>query len=118
MGHGWGGRRRGAGHPAVPRPQGKPRDEPAARAARRLYDQLAPLARQQGTLVPATELEFGVLVDLLVMQQRVQRALVRAKRIDTGFELLMRTHASLTRRVEAKLRAFCLAPRGQRLIAP
>jgi len=83
-----------------------------------VYDELEPLARGQGTLIPATELEFRALCALVLIQRRSARSLLNAKRVDEQWRKLERTHDSLTRRLEVKLRSFRLAPVGEPMIAP
>ena len=126
----WGGLRMGAGRKqqknAVPWADEKPvvRPAPALPTAATetpgivrpdlgaevggFWDALAPLAIEQGTLVPATAFEFRLLCEVAVQQQR---ALLN---IASGYG----AYSNLTKILEGKLRSFKLAPMGKELSAP
>jgi len=87
-------------------------------AVQRVYEELAPRAREQGTLIPATEIEFRTLCRHVLIQRRVARSLLQAKKIDQHWRQLERSYDSITRRLEVKLRSFRLAPMGNPMIAP
>lgn len=72
------------------------------------WDALAPLAAEQGTLVPATALEFRLLCEVAVQQQRALR------NIASGYG----AYSNLTKILEGKMRAFRLAPMGKEIAAP
>jgi hypothetical protein len=72
------------------------------------WDELAPLALEQGTLVPATALEFRLLCEVAVQQQRALR------NIASGYG----AYSNLTKILEGKLRSFKLAPMGKEIAAP
>lgn len=72
------------------------------------WDVLAPLALEQGTLVPATALELKLTCEVAV-QQRLALANIR-----NGYG----GYATLTKILEGKLRAFRLAPMGRELAPP
>jgi len=103
--------------PDVSRRTGTGRDR-VGRQVQKVYDELGPLARAQATLIPATELEFRALCALVVIQRRAARALLTAKRVDDAWRRQERTHDSLTRRLETKLRSFRLAPVGEPMTTP
>jgi len=89
-----------------------------ARGVDAVYDELAPLAVAQGTLIPATEYEFRELCDLVVMHRQTRERLRRMRTVDAKWHQLQRTFDMLTRRLETKLRSFCLAPMGRALVEP
>jgi hypothetical protein len=82
-----------------------------------VWDELAPLAREARTLVPAT---VGDLKTLCVLE--VEMADVLAERRKEGWSLeglaLAKEYRGLVQRVEAKRRAFRLAPMGKDMTPP
>jgi len=82
-----------------------------------VWDELAPLAREARTLVPAT---VGDLKTLCVLE--VEMADVLAERRKEGWSseglALAKEYRGLVQRVEAKRRAFRLAPMGKDMTPP
>ena len=136
----WGGARIGAGRPKKPESarwlggnagkRGKkpakdthheplrPVEAPKLNEREQLvWDELAPLALAARTLVPATA---GELKSLCALEADL--AEVKAERRREGLtirgQMLMRTYLMLVQRVEAKRRAFKLAPMGKDMVPP
>jgi hypothetical protein len=83
----------------------------------RIWDELAPLALAARTLVPATAGELKMLCSLEADLAEVMRER-RKEGLTIRGQMLMRTYLMLVQRVEAKRRAFKLAPMGKDMVPP
>lgn len=80
---------------------------------REIWDELAPLAKAEGTLVDSTQAEFRALVELAVEHRRCHSKLLLLPAGEKGHLELLRIYLPLTQRLEGKMRAFRLAPMGK-----
>lgn len=130
-GKGSGGQRSGAGRPRISAVPARRRheaekgadpvapqvvqDAPVATSAGFLtiWNDLAPRATAEGTLVESTQAEFRAMVELAVEHRRCHKALTEASTGQDSYLGLLRIYLPLTQRLEAKMRAFRLAPMGK-----
>lgn len=81
---------------------------------RNVWESLAPHACTARTLTPATTRDFRDLCELVVDLDGVRVAMRQAGWTDDGLRLAT-TYRGLVQRVEAKMRAFRLAPIGREM---
>ena len=84
---------------------------------RAVWQCLAPQATAAGTLVPATAADFRELVRLHVHVERTHAEFLRAGWNEYGLKL-ERAYRGAVQRLEAKMRAFRLAPIGKEIAPP
>lgn len=82
-----------------------------------VWDELAPRATDQGTLVPETAFEFRTLCEIAVEQRKCLCAAEEEGFTQLGLKIGAH-YRGLTQRLETKLRAFKLAPMGKEIVAP
>lgn len=74
---------------------------------RLVWLRLAPHALQAGTLAPATEYQFGLLCQNIVLERAMRRDVEKAGDA---------SHRGIIQRIDAELARFCLAPMGKPIV--